>query len=91
MSVIIFEHVKGIDLVNTLKKIQPDPNQTFKIIVETENEHQKEDMPSEEMISDELIKAVKCSEESYTAGRGVTCKNKEESEKFFKKIWDEKI
>lgn len=89
MTATILEHVKGSELLDTLKKLQPDPNQIFRVILEPENESEKKDMPPEEMISDELINSVKRSEECYKSGKGTICKNKKESAEFFNKIWNE--
>ncbi len=90
MSVTILKHIKGSEFpVSWKKKLKVDPDQDFTVIVEPELDHEGEEMPGEDMISDELIKAVKLSENDIKAGRYTECKTKEESDTFFKKILNE--
>ena len=76
MSVII-KHIKKSDLPSFLtEKLEIDPGATLKITIEVEE--LEEDMPPEEMISDELIESVRLSEEDVKAGRTKRFKNAEE-------------
>ncbi|MGR3317740.1 MAG: hypothetical protein ACUZ8O_04605 [Candidatus Anammoxibacter sp.] len=90
MSVTILKHIKGSELpLSWRNKLKFDPDQAFTVIVEPEQEYKDEKMPKEDMISDELIKAVKRSEDDMKAGCYTECKTKEESDTFFKKILNE--
>jgi hypothetical protein len=88
MPITVLEHVKGSELpASWKKKTKFDPEQTFTITIKPENE--EEDMPPEEMISDELIKSVKRSEADQKAGRYTRCRSKKEREAHYKKVLDE--
>lgn len=82
MPTTVLEHVKGSELPAAwLKKIKADPPQTFTVTLEPEAA-----MPPEDRISDELIKAVKKSEESIRAGKGTFHQSTEELFENFDKI-----
>ncbi len=88
MPITVLDHIKGSEIPPAWQKdLKADPEETFRITIEPENGD--EDMPPEEMISDEMIASEKRSDEDYKAGRFTRCKTKEESDKFFKELWDE--
>ncbi len=91
MNAIILEHVRGDKLCEALEKLNPNPDQIFRVTIEPEKNLEELDMPPEEMISDALISAVKKSEENCNKGNGTLCANKKESDEFFKRIWDDEV
>ncbi|MGR3219580.1 MAG: hypothetical protein ACUZ8H_07160 [Candidatus Anammoxibacter sp.] len=86
MPAIILKHIRGDKLSDVLKKIKPDPNKTFRLTLEPEIEYKDHAMPSEEKISDELIKAVKKSEKSHMKGHFTRCETGAEIDGFFNDI-----
>ncbi len=83
MPTTVLENVKGSELPTAWqKKIKSDPSQTYIVILEPD-----EDLPPEDRISDELIKAVKKSEESIRAGKGTLHESTEELFENFDKIF----
>lgn len=85
MPTTILEHIKGSELPTAwLKKIMADPNQTFTVTLKPE-----EEMPLEDRISDNLIKAVRESDEDLKAGNYTECKTEKEQEAYFKQVWDD--
>lgn len=90
MPVTILKHVKGSEFpVSWVKKLNSDPDQTYTVIVELEQKSKDRKMSKDDMISDELIEAIKRSESDIEAGRYTECKSKEESDTFFKRILNE--
>ena len=92
MPVKIFEHIKGSELSDLLKKLNPDPEKTFRIIIETENESLDEEMPPEEMLREEFIGETERRSKEYREGKakGSPCKTEEEVDTFFQKILEAK-
>jgi len=92
MPVRIFEHIKGSEFFDLLKELNPDPEKTFRIIIEPENEFLDEEMPPEEMLQEELIEETERRSKEYREGeaKGILCKTEEEVDTFFQKILEEK-
>lgn len=89
MSIKVFRHIKNTDeaLGALHKEFEDNPSKTFTITIETE--YGENDMPEEEMISEELIKAVEESEKSYKFGKYIRCETKKDREAFFKSVWND--
>jgi hypothetical protein len=84
----VYKHVKGSVPPELLKKLKESPEKEFRIILQPEYEVD-EDMPPEEMFSEESIESVKESEAAYKAGDCSKAETAEELQASLKKLWNE--
>lgn len=84
MSIQIFDNIKGSELFDSLKeKIYTDPDQTYRIVIESEQEYAEEVLPVEESITEDAILAVQRSVEEYQRKNYIECQNVNELNHFF--------
>ncbi len=81
----IIKYIKGSEIPGSWE-VKVQPSQTF-VVIEVKGED--ENLPSEEMFTDEFIESIKRSEEDYKAGRFTRCETDEEIDNFFQKILNE--
>lgn len=87
MTIQIFDNIKGSEILDSLKeKIQMDPNQTYRIVIESEQEYAREALPNEESITEETIRAVQISSKDCQMGNYIECQNENELNNFFNQI-----
>jgi hypothetical protein len=91
MAITVLRHIKNAEEVLGVlrKEFEDNPTQIFTITIEQEQNYNEEDMPDEELISEELIKAVQESDKSYKSGKYIRCETKEEREALFKSAWND--
>ena len=87
MSLTIFNRIRGKDLPDLIKE-KTNPDSLFRVVIEQIDEND-ENIPSEEMINESLVKAVEQSEEDYKAGQFTRFETKEDMFEHFDKIWKE--
>ncbi len=92
MSTQIVENVKGSDLPSSWQQhVDVDPDQLYTVTLIPQNDENEtdEDMPPEEMLSDEIIEIIEKSRAEYQTGDFTRCKSKKEREAFFAELDNE--
>jgi hypothetical protein len=87
MAIQIFDNIKRSEIIDFLKEKMPmDPNQTYRIVIEPEQEYSEEVQPVEELITEETILAVQISSKDHQVKNYSECRNESELNHFSIKL-----